>query len=82
MSVNPKTSVAFTLNGVSVEVQGVSPTLKLSAWLRAQPGLTGTKKMCGEGGCGCCIVAVSLQSPITQEDTTFAINSVRLDTRL
>ena len=76
-SVEPKTSVSFTLNGVSVDVQGVSPSLTLNGWLRSQPGLTGTKKMCGEGGCGCCVVAVSLQSPVTQQETTFAINSVR-----
>ena len=77
MSVGPKTSVSFTLNGAPVEVQGVSPSLTLNAWLRMQPGLTGTKKMCGEGGCGCCVVAVTLQSPVTKQDTTFAINSVR-----
>ena len=77
MSIQPKTSVFFTLNGASVEVQGVSPSLTLNAWLRAQPGLTGTKKMCGEGGCGCCLVAVSLQSLVKQQETTFAMNSVR-----
>ena len=76
-SVEPKTSVSFTLNGAPVDVQGVSPALTLNDWLRSQPGLAGTKKMCGEGGCGCCVVAVSLQSPITQQETTFAINSVR-----
>lgn len=76
-SVEPKTSVTFTLNGAPVDVQGVSPALTLNDWLRSQPGLAGTKKMCGEGGCGSCVVAVSLQSPITQQETTFAINSVR-----
>ena len=75
--VDPKTSVSFTLNGARVEVQGVSPSLTLNAWLRTQPGLTGTKKMCGEGGCGCCVVAVSLTNPVMQQETTFAINSVR-----
>ena len=77
MSVEPKTSVSFTLNGASVDVQGVPPSLTLNAWLRSQPGLTGTKKMCGEGGCGCCVVAVSLRSPVSQLDTTIAVNSVR-----
>jgi xanthine dehydrogenase/oxidase len=74
-SVEPKTSVSFTLNGAPVDVQGVTPSITLNDWLRSQPGLTGTKKMCGEGGCGCCVVAVSLQSPVTQQETTFAINS-------
>ena len=76
-SVDPKTSVSFTLNGAPVEVQGVSPSLTLNSWLRTQPGLAGTKIMCGEGGCGCCVVSVSLTSPVTQQDTTFAVNSVR-----
>ena len=79
-AVEPKTSVSFTLNGASVELQGVWPLLSLNSWLRSQPGLTGTKKMCGEGGCGCCVVAVSLQSPVTQQETTFSINSVRSET--
>lgn len=78
MSLNPKTSVSFKLNGSSVEVQGASPSLTLNSWLRTQPGLTGTKKMCGEGGCGCCVVAASLINPVTQKQTVIAINSVRL----
>lgn len=84
-SMEPKNSVSFTLNGAPVNVDGVSPSLTLNSWLRSQPGLTGTKKMCGEGGCGCCVVAVSLQSPdwwpssarLTEQEVTFAINSVR-----
>lgn len=78
MSLNPKTSVSFKLNGTSVEVQGVSPSLTLNAWLRTQPGMTGTKRMCGEGGCGCCVVAVSLISPVTQKETRISINSVKI----
>lgn len=82
-SMEPKNSVSFTLNGAPVNVDGVSPSLTLNSWLRSQPGLTGTKKMCGEGGCGCCVVAVSLQSPdwwpssarLTEQEVTFAINS-------
>lgn len=76
-AIDPKTSVSFTLNGEPVVVQDPSPSLSLNTWLRSLPGMTGTKRMCGEGGCGCCVVAVSITSPVTQEEITFAINSVR-----
>ena len=85
----PLTSLSFILNGRPVEIAGVSPLLTLNDWLRVQPGLTGTKKMCGEGGCGCCVVAVSTVSlvQVHNEDvlnwevlddagSTIAVNSV------
>ena len=80
----PLTSLSFTLNGRPVEIAGASPLLSLNDWLRVQPGLTGTKKMCSEGGCGCCVVAVSKAS-LAQENnhevldsagSSIAINSV------
>ena len=52
----PLTAVTFTLNGRVVTVDNASPLISLNDWLRSQPGLTGTKKMCGEGGCGVCVV--------------------------
>ncbi len=85
----PATTVSFTLNGKKVEITGASPLLSLNDWLRVQPGLTGTKKMCSEGGCGCCVVAASTNSlvqvhnedilewDLQQDDSsTIAINSV------
>lgn len=54
-----KTSVSFKLNGKTMVVGGASPLLSLNDWLRLQPGLAGTKRMCEEGGCGCCVVAVT-----------------------
>ena len=74
---NAKTSVSFTLNGHAVEVDGASPLLTLNEWIRSQPGLTGTKVMCAEGGCGCCVVSVAFTDPVTQSEKTIAINSVR-----
>ena len=74
----PKTSVSFSLNGRPVVVTGAAPALTLNEWIRDQPDLKGTKKMCGEGGCGCCVVAVTRLDPATQEETTIAINSVSL----
>ena len=73
----PKSSVSFRINGTSATVNNVNPLLTLNEWLRAQPGLAGTKKMCGEGGCGCCVVAATRVNPATQKEATIAINSVR-----
>lgn len=75
--ITPKTSVSFFMNGRPVVVTGAAPVLTLNEWIRDQPGLKGTKKMCGEGGCGCCVVAVTRLDPVTQEEATIAINSVR-----
>ena len=50
--------------------------MSLNEWIRAQPGLTGTKKMCTEGGCGCCIVSATFTDLTTQKRKTIAINSV------
>ena len=71
-----KTSVSFVLNGRQVVVDGVSPLVSLNEWIRAQPGLSGTKRMCGEGGCGCCVVAAAFMDPVTKRSKTIAINSV------
>lgn len=72
----PKTSVSFILNNQPVRVDGVSAMMSLNEWIRGQPGLTGTKRMCTEGGCGCCMVSASFTDPTTQKKKTIAINSV------
>ena len=74
--VDPKTLVSFTLNGEAIVVENASPYLSLNDWLRSQPGFSGTKKMCGEGGCGCCVVTVTRLDPGALEESTIAINSV------
>ena len=76
--VAPTSSISFTLNDEQVQLTNVSPQLTLLEWLRTQPGLTGTKKMCGEGGCGCCVVSAVRKDPATDKPSTIAINSVRL----
>ena len=72
----PKTSVSFVLNNQPVRVDGASAMMSLNEWIRGQPGLMGTKRMCGEGGCGCCVVSASFVDPTTQNKKTIAINSV------
>ena len=83
-----KTSVSFDLNGKAVVVQRASPRMTLNDWLRTQPGLAGTTVMCGEGGCGCCVVAAatspqlhddSWDCVLSEEESTIAINSVSED---
>ena len=72
----PVDAVSFYLNGQPVVVQGASPLLTLNEWLRAQPQLEGTKVMCAEGGCGCCVVTVARPDPVTKKETSVAVNSV------
>ena len=72
----PLTAVTFTLNGRVVTVDNASPLISLNDWLRSQPGLTGTKKMCGEGGCGVCVVTATFTNPATDREISLAINSV------
>ena len=75
-AIDPVTTVTFTLNGGNVQVSNGNPHWTLNEWIRSQYGLSGTKLMCGEGGCGCCVVSVSRKDPTSEKDTTISINSV------
>ncbi len=52
-----ETSLTFSINGETVRLKCVSPTMTLLEYLR-QSGRTGTKEGCGDGDCGACTVAV------------------------
>jgi xanthine dehydrogenase/oxidase len=52
--------VSFKVNGTSYTVSNPDPNVTLAQWLRSQPGLTGTKISCEQGGCGACTVMLSL----------------------
>lgn len=50
--------IEFLLNGETVKLQGVDPSVTLLDWLRETRGLTATKEGCNEGDCGACTVMV------------------------
>ncbi|CAK8698330.1 uncharacterized protein LOC143448853 [Clavelina lepadiformis] len=66
-------AISFFVNQKEYFVSNPNPSSSFNSWLRSQPGLTGTKIMCGEGGCGCCVVA--LQRPV---ESVKAVNSCLL----
>ncbi|MEM9637675.1 MAG: FAD binding domain-containing protein, partial [Pseudomonadota bacterium] len=51
--------ITFRLNGETVALRDVAPTVTLLDWLRETRGLTGTKEGCNEGDCGACSVMVT-----------------------
>ncbi|KAJ8952859.1 hypothetical protein NQ314_007465 [Rhamnusium bicolor] len=57
-----------------LKAEDVSPGTTLNSYLRETLHLTGTKKMCYEGGCGSCIVTV--EETIDNVTRIFAVNSV------
>ncbi|CAG9135468.1 unnamed protein product [Plutella xylostella] len=68
--------ITFKVNGVECSVGGeVSSDVYLVDYLRQHLGLSGTKYMCREGGCGACVVAVSARDPADMQRKTFSVNS-------
>ncbi|EDW59394.1 uncharacterized protein AOX1 [Drosophila virilis] len=70
-------SESITINGDCYEVNlSILPAdISLNTFIREHAGLTGTKFMCQEGGCGVCVCALSGVHPVTGELCTWAVNS-------
>ncbi|XP_020818417.1 indole-3-acetaldehyde oxidase [Drosophila serrata] len=67
----------ITINGTSYEVNLASlpADISLNTFIREHAGLTGTKFMCQEGGCGVCVCTLTGLRPETGEPRTWAVNS-------
>ncbi|CAL8110869.1 unnamed protein product [Orchesella dallaii] len=76
--------ISFFVNGkeYNVRLDGFdpeySPKYVLVDFLREKIGLTGTKYMCREGGCGACTVLVKSHHPKTGQEVTRSANSCLL----
>uniref|UniRef100_A0A1B0GL14 Xanthine dehydrogenase n=2 Tax=Lutzomyia longipalpis TaxID=7200 RepID=A0A1B0GL14_LUTLO len=77
--VSPPTTmeVVFTVNEIECKLESddLAFDTSLNTYLRTRLCLTGTKFMCQEGGCGCCIVTIRGVQPATGEPFTLAVNS-------
>ncbi|GAB0100744.1 xanthine dehydrogenase [Sergentomyia squamirostris] len=69
--------IQFKINGKMFCVRpGSIPTnTTLNTFIRSYAGLTGTKFMCREGGCGCCSVLIRRKHPVTGADWMGTVNS-------
>ncbi|GAB0100743.1 xanthine dehydrogenase [Sergentomyia squamirostris] len=72
-----KKDIQFKINGKRYNVRPGSIPLDttLNSFIRIYAGLTGTKFMCREGGCGCCTVLMRRKHPLTGSDWIGTVNS-------
>jgi xanthine dehydrogenase/oxidase len=70
------TSLQFELNGRAIAVENPDPAMSLNEYLREVALLRGTKRSCGEGGCGCCVVNITHTDALSGAETSIPINSV------
>lgn len=69
-------NLVFFINNQRVEISRPDPTVLLVDYLRSpEVGLTGTKKSCGQGGCGACTVMLSSYDVVTGTVLNRSINS-------
>jgi len=70
------TDLVFYLNGRRIHLHAVDPSLLIVDYLRRPDvGLTGTKKVCGQGGCGACTVMLSTWSEAAGAAEHRAVNA-------
>lgn len=76
-----ETDVHFNVNDENVTIKNgqIPPTLSLASFLRSHMGLTGTKVMCNQAGCGACIVTAYVPDESDERGyKVISVNSVRL----
>ena len=61
-----------------ISVDTSQQSMSLFVFLRHVARLPGTKVMCGEGGCGACVVTATYQLPGTKGEVTKAVNAVNV----
>ena len=80
-SLNCKKSLEMSFplqNFISVKCGEVSPTMSLARYLREKLSLTGIKIMCGQAGCGACVVTAYVPKSNSEKGyEAISINSVR-----
>jgi xanthine dehydrogenase/oxidase len=72
-------SLTFTLNGTTVTLANPGPADVLVDLLRSPAfGLTGTKLVCGQSGCGACTVVVTRRNALDGQIEHVPVNSCLL----
>ncbi|KAK3789286.1 hypothetical protein RRG08_001676, partial [Elysia crispata] len=70
------TDISFLINGKEhIVPRNLPATTSLNEYLRERAGLTGTKVMCREAGCGCCAVTVTHLPPDSETMKTYSVQS-------
>ncbi|KAG1676609.1 Xanthine dehydrogenase [Nymphon striatum] len=68
--------VTFKINGNGfIAGEDLGPHVTLNDFIRDHANLKGTKKMCAEGGCGCCVAHVSYQDSHSKNTVNRSINT-------
>ncbi len=71
-----ESTIVFYVNDKQVTLRDPDPRLLLADYLRSdEVGLTGTKKVCGQGGCGACTVTLHRRNEQTGQVESVAVNS-------
>ncbi|GFO29441.1 indole-3-acetaldehyde oxidase [Plakobranchus ocellatus] len=77
---NVRTKASFKVNGKEFTVGNeFSTSTTLNTFLRSKGISKGTKGMCYEGGCGVCLVTVTLYAPLSLKQMHYTINSCLLE---
>ncbi|BBN18891.1 protein MpAO [Marchantia polymorpha subsp. ruderalis] len=70
-----RSSVVFAINGRRVELTDVDPRTSVLNYIREETEFKGTKRGCGEGGCGSCVVLLSKYDSKSNKIEEYTINS-------